>query len=237
MGKLDGRIAVVTGGSSGIGAGTARHLRDEGAEVCVTDVSPPREDGGLMYLEHDVSSADAWLRVRDLVVSEFGRVDVLVNNAGIFLPGMIADISLEVWHRTLAVNQTGILLGMQTFAGALEESGRGSIVNMSSYAGMQGHGTSVAYQAAKWAVRGMTRFAAREFAPRGIRVNAVVPGFIDTPMMAAGGDALRDTVVRRTPLGRLGEVADIAYAIGYLAGDESAFVTGTEIVLDGGMLA
>ncbi|GAA1280888.1 oxidoreductase [Planotetraspora silvatica] len=237
MGKLDGRVAVVTGGSSGIGAGAARHLRDEGAQVCITDVNAPDDGGGLMFLDHDVSSADAWRRVHDRVVAEFGRVDVLVNNAGIFLPGMIADISLEVWNRTLAVNQTGILLGMQTFADVLEESGRGSIVNMSSYAGMQGHGTSVGYQAAKWAVRGMTRFAAREFAPRGIRVNAVVPGFVDTPMMAAGGKELRDTVVRRTPLGRLGDVTDIAYAISYLSGDESAFVTGTEIVVDGGMLA
>jgi 3alpha(or 20beta)-hydroxysteroid dehydrogenase len=237
MGKLEGRVAVVTGGSSGIGAGTARHLRDEGARVCVTDLRAPADDDGLLFLEHDVSSADAWLRVRDRVLAELGQVDVLVNNAGIFLPGMIADIPLETWDRTLAVNQTGVLLGMRTFADALESSGHGSIVNMSSYAGMQGYGTSVAYQAAKWAVRGLTRFAAHEFAPRGIRVNAVVPGFIDTPMLAAGGQKLRETVVRRTPLGRLGDVTDIAHAIAYLASDESAFVTGTELVLDGGMLA
>jgi 3alpha(or 20beta)-hydroxysteroid dehydrogenase len=167
--------------------------------VCITDVNAPSDGDGLMFLEHDVSSADAWQRVHDRVLSEFGRVDVLVNNAGIFVPGMIADVPLEAWDRTLAINQTGILLGMRTFADALEASGHGSIVNMSSYAGMQGYGTSVAYQATKWAARGMTRFAAREFAPRGIRVNAVVPGFIDTPMMTAGGQRLRDTVVRRCP--------------------------------------
>lgn len=237
MGKLDGRVAIVTGGSSGIGAGTARHLRDEGAQVCITDVKAPADDAGFLFCDHDVSSADAWRRVHDQVLAAFGRVDILVNNAGVFHPGMIADIPLEVWDHTLAVNQTGVLLGMRTFADALEASCHGSIINLSSYAGMQGYGTSIAYQATKWAIRGMTRFAAHEFAGRGIRVNAVVPGFIDTPMMAAGGPKLRQSVIRRTPLARLGDVTDIAHAIAYLASDDSTFVTGTEIILDGGMLA
>jgi 3alpha(or 20beta)-hydroxysteroid dehydrogenase len=126
---------------------------------------------------------------------------------------------------------------MQALAGPLAAGGGGSIINLSSYAGMQGQGSSVAYQATKWAVRGMTRFAAREFAARNIRVNAVVPGFIDTPMVQAARQEVRDSAVGRTPLGRLGTVADVAAAITYLASDESAFITGTELIIDGGILA
>jgi 3alpha(or 20beta)-hydroxysteroid dehydrogenase len=233
---LAGKVAVVTGGASGIGAGAVQAMLAQGAQVCATDIATPAAPQ-YPLLEHDVSRMQDWQRVREHVLGEFGRVDILVNSAGIFREGMTSDISLSTWDRVVAVNQTGILLGMQVFADGLARDGGGSIVNLSSYAGMQGRGTSIAYQATKWAVRGMTRFAAHEFAARAIRVNAIAPGFIDTPMVRSATEQLRDSAVRRTPLRRLGTVADVAAAIVYLASDESAFVTGTEIVIDGGILA
>ncbi|HEX3792141.1 MAG TPA: SDR family oxidoreductase [Pseudonocardiaceae bacterium] len=235
-GRLAGKVAVVTGGASGIGKGAADLMRAEGAQVCVTDIVLP-DVATPEQITHDVSAEADWQRVHDHVLATFGRVDVLVNSAGIFREGMIADIPLDTWHRMVAVNQTGILLGMRTFADALARDGGGSIINLSSHAGMQGQGSSIAYQATKWAVRGMTRFAAREFAPRDIRVNAIVPGFIDTPMVQAATQRLRESAVRRTPLGRLGDVSDVAAAILYFASDDSGFVTGTELVVDGGILA
>jgi NAD(P)-dependent dehydrogenase (short-subunit alcohol dehydrogenase family) len=236
--RLDGKVAVISGGASGIGAAAAARLAAAGASVVVGDVvSPNTAADDARFVTLDVTSSDSWRELRETVLSAFGRVDVLINSAGIFRDGMTAEISATVWDRVVAVNQTGTFLGMQTFADSLASDGGGSIVNLSSYAGMQGHGTSIAYSATKWAVRGMTRFAAREFAPRGVRVNAIVPGFIDTPMVQAASQQLRDSAVRRTPLGRLGSVAEVAEAIAFLASDDSAFITGTEIVIDGGILA
>lgn len=151
MNRLAGKVAVVTGGASGIGAGAAELMAAKGAGVCRTDITVP--DSGPPVLRHDVASAEDWRRVHDHVIETFGRVDVLVNSAGIFLAGMVADVTVETWDRVVAVNQAGTLLGMQTFADALGRDGGGSIVNLSSYAGMRGHGTSVAYQATKFAIR------------------------------------------------------------------------------------
>jgi 3alpha(or 20beta)-hydroxysteroid dehydrogenase len=238
MTRLDGKVAIITGGASGIGDGAARLLRDHGAIVCVTDIrEPAAADRELHFLPHDVSSPADWQRVHDHVLGQFGRLDVLVNSAGIFREGLTADVSMPTWNDVIATNQTGTMLGMQTCADSLGRDGGGSIVNLSSYAGMQGRGTSIAYQASKWAVRGMTRFAAREFSGRNIRVNAIAPGFIDTPMVQAADQQLRDSAIRRTPLGRLGSAADVAQAILYLASDASAFITGTELVIDGGIMA
>lgn len=233
---MSGKVAVITGGASGIGAGTAETMRAEGGEVCVTDISAS-DDPASDVLHHDVSSRSDWQRVHDHVLERYGRVDALVNCAGIFAEGMVKDVTVETWDRIVAVNQTGTLLGMQAFAKALGQDGGGAIINLSSYAGMQGHGTSVAYQATKWAIRGMTRFAARELATSNVRVNAIVPGFIDTPMVQSATQQLRDSAVHRTPLGRLGGIDEVARAIVYLASDESSFITGTEIVIDGGLIA
>jgi 3alpha(or 20beta)-hydroxysteroid dehydrogenase len=237
MTGMAGKVVLVTGGASGIGAAAAERLRQSGARVCVSDLKAPAHETADMFVEHNVTSAEAWRLTHLAVLREFGRLDGLVNSAGIFRPGMIAEIAPDTWQEVIATNQTAVLLGMQTCADSLAEDGGGSIVNLSSHAGMQGQGTSVAYQAAKWAVRGMTRFAAREFASRGIRVNALVPGFIDTPMTRSAPPAQLDSLVRRIPISRLGTAAEAADAIHYLLSDESSYITGVELVIDGGLLA
>jgi 3alpha(or 20beta)-hydroxysteroid dehydrogenase len=237
MSRMEGKVVLVTGGASGIGAAAAHRLHESGARVCVSDIRAPDERATSMFVEHDVASADSWSAVVSTVQREFGRLDGLVNSAGIFRGGLIVDTSLETWEEVIGVNQTGILLGMQFCIDLLAGEDGGSIVNLSSYAGMQGHGTSIAYQAAKWAVRGMTRFAAREFAPRGVRVNALAPGFIDTPMVRAAPAEQVEFMRSRVPLRRLGTATEAAEAIQYLLSDESSYVTGVELPVDGGLLA
>jgi NAD(P)-dependent dehydrogenase (short-subunit alcohol dehydrogenase family) len=234
---MDGKVILVTGGASGIGAAAVTRFREVGATVFVSDVRDPEDLSADLFVEHDVASPEGWDHVLTRIRERSGRLDGLVNSAGIFRAGMIADIELDTWHQLLAVNQTGILLGMRACIELLSEDGGGSIVNLSSYAGMQGHGTSVAYQATKWAVRGMTRFAAREFASRGVRVNALAPGFIDTPMVRAGPPELIESINARVPLRRLGTAAETAEAIRFLISDESAYITGVELPIDGGLLA
>jgi 3alpha(or 20beta)-hydroxysteroid dehydrogenase len=189
MPDMQDKVVLVTGGASGIGAAAAERLTEAGATVYVSDIRAPEKATAELFISHDVSSAEGWGLAVSTIRERSGRLDGLVNSAGIFRAGMVADIPLETWQQILEVNQTGILLGMQASIDLLTENGGGAIVNLSSYAGMQGHGTSIAYQATKWAVRGMTRFAAREFASRGVRVNALAPGFIDTPMVSAHAEA------------------------------------------------
>jgi 3alpha(or 20beta)-hydroxysteroid dehydrogenase len=207
MGKLDGRVALVTGGARGQGAAEARLFASEGAHVYVTDVladegGKTAADIGGTFVAHDVTSQEQWGAVVDQVVREHGRLDVLVNNAGVLLWATMTQTSLEDWHRLVAINQTGVFLGMQAVATQMISQRSGSIINISSIGGLRGSGVCFAYGATKWAVRGMTKGAAQELGPHGIRVNSIHPGIIDTPMMQTGSKYSLDDLAKAVPIGR-----------------------------------
>jgi NAD(P)-dependent dehydrogenase (short-subunit alcohol dehydrogenase family) len=249
MKRLEGRVALVTGAASGIGAATARRLADEGAAVMLTDIADGAgekvtqdiaNDGARVgYLHHDVSSEHDWETAVSATLESFGRLDILVNNAGLGDLAAIEDTTLEDWHRTIAIDQTGVFLGMKTAAAALKESGHGSVINISSIFGTSGgFGTSPAYHAAKGAVRTLSKNIALHWATDGVRVNSIHPGFIDTPILdQAKGTAFEQTMLDMTPMGRLGRPEEIAAGVAYLASDDAAFVTGTERYIDGGFVA
>jgi NAD(P)-dependent dehydrogenase (short-subunit alcohol dehydrogenase family) len=249
MKRLEGRVALVTGAASGIGAATARRLADEGAAVMLTDIADGAgekvtqdiaNDGARVgYLHHDVSSEHDWETAVSATLESFGRLDILVNNAGLGDLAAIEDTTLEDWHRTIAIDQTGVFLGMKTAAAALKESGHGSVINISSIFGTSGgFGTSTDYHAAKGAVRTMTKNVALHWAQDGIRVNSVHPGFIDTPLLdQARGTPFEQTMIDLTPMGRLGFPDEVAASIAFLAGDDASFVTGAELYVDGGYIA
>lgn len=242
-GRLMDKVALITGGARGQGAAEARLFAAEGATVVITDVL---DDEGqatadalgdpVRYLHQDVTRPDEWQRVVDAVVAAHGRIDVLVNNAGIFLVKTMNDTSLEEWERVVAVNQTGVFLGMKTVSGPMKDAGSGSIVNISSIAGMRSGANSHAYSATKWAVRGMSKSAAVELASHGIRVNSVHPGVIDTQMIDALGPQ-RNTIHERVPLGKLASPDAVARLVLFLASDESDYCTGHEYVVDGGLIS
>jgi 3alpha(or 20beta)-hydroxysteroid dehydrogenase len=245
MGKLNGKVAVITGGARGQGASEATLFAAEGARVVITDVLD--DDGATTaravngrYLHHDVTSEDDWTRVIDAVMAEHGRIDVLINNAGIYRPGRLASMSLDDYRQVIEVNQVGVFLGMRAVAAPMSAAQAGSIVNISSVAGLRGGGNAIAYTASKWAVRGMTKHAARELARYGIRVNSIHPGLIETAMLHqipgidAGG--LED-VVRSVPLRRVGEPGEVARLALFLASDDSSYSTGCEFIIDGGLTA
>jgi 3alpha(or 20beta)-hydroxysteroid dehydrogenase len=242
---LAGRVAVITGAARprGQGAAEARLFAERGATVVLTDVldeEGERTAGGIENAEYahlDVSSEEGWDALVSDVVDRHGRLDILVNNAGVARMGRLVNATLADWEFTLAVNQTGVFLGMRAAARAMIEAGNGgSIINISSVAGLEGLFGSMAYGASKWAVRGMTKIAAKELGKHQIRVNSIHPGFIDTDMLAQGGfdeDQL-ERMARSSPLGRIGTPEDIARTALHLAGDGSAWVTGQEFVVDGG---
>lgn len=247
MQRFTGRVAIVTGGASGIGAATAHRLANEGATVVITDIN----DGSAVvtqltdlgatatYLEHDVVNSEQWQHVVDTTIELYGRLDILVNNAGI---GDLLDIEqaeLDDWNRTIAIDQTSVFLGMKIAAPHLKASGHGSIINISSIFGISGgFGSSPAYHAAKGALRSLTKNVALLWAQQGIRVNSIHPGFIDTPILdQARGTPIEDMLTEVTPMGRLGRPEEIAAAVAYLASDDASFVTGSELVVDGGYLA
>lgn len=247
--RLAGRVALVTGAASGIGRATAVRLIAEGAAVLVTDVQEEMGEqavaemtqggGRAAFLRQDVTSEEDWAAAVEHAVARFGSLDILVNNAGMGDLKSIEDTTLEEWHRTVEIDQTGVFLGMRTAATALRASGHGSIVNISSIFGTSGgFGTSPAYHAAKGAVRTLTKNAALHWATEGIRVNSVHPGFILTPILEpTKGTPYWDMMVSLTPMGHLGEPEDIAAAVAYLASDDAKFVTGLELYVDGGYIA
>ncbi len=241
--RLSGKVAIVTGGANGIGAAICRRFAGEGARVLVTDV-----DGGAAAAlaeelgdaaDHsalDVTDEQEWERIVQWS-QEHGDADILVNNAGLFLAAPLADTSLADFKRVQEVNQVGVFLGMRTFAPAMAAAGGGSIINMSSIAGLIGGPLLTAYVASKWAVRGMTRTVAKEYAARGVRVNSIHPGQIDTEMHArqrAATPELVDRLVATIPMKRLGDAAEVADVALFLASDESSYVTGSEFSVDGG---
>ncbi len=264
MMRLTGRSALVTGAAQGIGAATARLMATEGASVIVADVQERegqavaeaiRAAGGRSaFVKLDVTDETSWRKASDVARTQFDGLDILVNNAGIILRGPSVEMSLDDWRAIEAVNIDGVFLGTRACAPLLRErasrwTGGSAIVNLSSIMGLVGAAMSGAYSMSKGAVRSYTKSLALELAPTKVRVNSVHPGFVDTDMavgakkffvdkgMAADGDAAHKMLVGRHPLGRLGTVDDIARAILFLASDDSAFITGSELVVDGGYTA
>jgi 3alpha(or 20beta)-hydroxysteroid dehydrogenase len=239
VGRVDGKVAVVTGGASGIGAAVATLLAAEGAGVVVADVD---DAGGAAVaaalgprarFEHlDVRDEGDWSRVVQTAAA-LGPLGVLVNAAGMVEWGGVVDMVEASFRRLLDVNTVGPFLGMQAVVPAMRAGGGGSIVNIASTSAMVGSPASIGYTASKWALRGMTKAAALELAPHGIRVNSVHPGVIDTPMSRAAGAHASG----KPPLGHVGDPLDVAYLVLYLASDEARYTTGAEHVVDGGRLA
>ncbi|UOE46132.1 glucose 1-dehydrogenase [Agromyces larvae] len=235
---LDGRIAIVTGGARGLGEAYARSLHAAGATVVIADVlddagaALAAELGDRARFAHlDVTDEDGWAAAVDGVVAEFGGVDVLVNNAGIANAAPIEHFSLAKWDAVIGVNLTGVFLGCRAVVPAMKAAGRGSIVNVSSVEGLRGSPHLHGYTASKFGVRGLTKSLAVELGADGIRVNSVHPGFIRTDMTTRIDPERLDI-----PLGRPGDPVDVAGAVVFLASDASSFVTGAELVVDGGMV-
>ena len=236
---LAGRVALVTGGARGIGAAYVRALHDAGARVVIGDIL---DDAGaalaaelgadVRYVHLDVTDEGEWAAAVEATVSAFGAVDVLVNNAGIANAAPIEHLSTEKWDTVIAVNLTGTFFGCRAVVPTMKAQGRGSIINISSVEGMRGSRGLHGYTAAKFGVRGLSQSLAVELGPSGIRVNSVHPGFIRTDMTSRIDPAHLDI-----PLGRPGEPGDLAGTIVFLASDASAFTSGAEFVVDGGMIA
>jgi 3alpha(or 20beta)-hydroxysteroid dehydrogenase len=232
MADLTGRVVVVTGAARGQGAAEASALRAAGATVVATDVLPFPEDDGRRL---DVTSPEEWTALADWLRETYGEVHGLVNNAGVAARERLPYVSLDAWDRTFAINVTGPMLGIQALAPLMPPGA--SIVNICSVAAVSGH-AAAAYTASKWALRGLTRSASLELGTtRGIRVNAVMPGLVDTPLMGSAPPAFFEAALHEIPLGRVGEVADIAPTIVFLVSDDAAYYNGAEIVIDGGMAA
>lgn len=240
MGLLNGKVAIVTGAAGGQGEAEARQFVAEGAQVVMTDVSDAAravaEELGpqALFVQHDVASELDWDDVVQATVERFGRVDILVNNAAVYNPQALQDTSPADFERHMRVNQTGAFLGMRAVTAPMARCGGGSIVNIGSGLGLSGTSGNFAYAATKWALRGMTRCAARDLAPLNIRVNAVLPGLVRTTMLDAREPALIEQVAATLPIKRLGLPEEIAKMVLFIASDTSAYMTGAEIVVDGG---
>ncbi len=243
MNRLDGKIALITGGALGMGAAEAALFVKAGAEVVITDIDAEKCEQtaksigpNCQFHAQDVTSEAEWSRVIEKIETDFGRLDVLVNNAGIFRVMGTEATTLDQWNELVAINQTGTFLGLRAVIPMMKRQRSGSIINISSIAGLAGAHRCPAYAATKWAVRGLTKSTAVELAPFGIRVNSVHPGLIDTRMM----DELEQTSEQldaRVPLGRQGSADDVAKTVLFLASDDSSYCTGHEYVVDGAMRA
>lgn len=249
MGRLARKVGLITGGAGGQGAAAARRFVDEGASVLIGDVNDTNgkalaaELGNAAVYQHlDVTSEDDWAAAVTRAVDAFGRLDVLVNNAGILHFSGLAETTLADYERVIRVNQIGTFLGMRSVIPAMTRAGGGSIVNVSSVEGLAGMPFLVAYTASKFAIRGMTKVAALELGDKGIRVNSVHPGMIDTDMIRSIFGDKADTVdfspvTRKVALKRLGQPTEVANLVVFLASDESSYCTGAEFVADGGATA
>jgi NAD(P)-dependent dehydrogenase (short-subunit alcohol dehydrogenase family) len=250
MAELENKVAVVTGAASGIGRSTALALAREGARVVVSDVDEAggketarlieQQGGEAIFVKTDVSDPGAVKALVDKAVETYGRLDVMVNNAGIGgESALLADYSLESWDRVIGINLSGVFYGMKYAIPAMLESDGGSIINVASILGQVGFATAPAYVAAKHGVLGLTKNAALEYSAQGVRVNAVGPGFIHTPMIEAleEDEATNQMLISMHPIGRLGRPEEVAELIVWLASDKASFVTGAYYPVDGGYLA
>ncbi|HET6736279.1 SDR family NAD(P)-dependent oxidoreductase [Mycobacterium sp.] len=238
---LNGKVALVTGGASGIGQATARALTQAGATVYVADLDTGAakttadalgDRAASVYL--DVTDADSWTDAVGQAAAGSGSISVLVNNAGIFTPGGLEAVDSTDFRKTFEVNALGVFLGMKAVADTMRSAGGGSIVNVSSSAGLVGVKDAIAYSASKWAVRGLTRSAALDLAPYSIRVNSVHPGLIDTPIFTGFPREALDAMTAALPQPRLGRPEEVAAVIAFLASDAASFCTGSEYTVDGG---
>ena len=245
--RLENKVAIISGGSRGMGAFEATLFVKEGAKVIIGDV---RDEEGrdlakhigsnAVYMHLDVTSERDWAAVVKEATDRYGKLDILVNNAGVSARGTIEETSVDDWDRVMGINSKGVFLGTRAAIPEMRKSGGGSIINISSQLGLVGMAeSSPQYQSSKGAVRIFTKSAAIQYAPEGIRVNSVHPGPIVTPMTEArrSDSAVQQVMVSRIPLGRYGESKDVAYGVLYLASDEASFVTGSELVIDGGWTA
>ena len=245
--RLENKVAIISGGSRGMGAFEAALFVQEGAKVIIGDV---RDEEGrdlakhigsnAVYMHLDVTSERDWAAVVKEATDRYGKLDILVNNAGVSARGTIEETSVDDWDRVMGINSKGVFLGTRAAIPDMRKSGGGSIINISSQLGLVGMAeSSPQYQSSKGAVRIFTKSAAIQYAPEGIRVNSVHPGPIVTPMTEArrSDSAVQRVMVSRIPLGRYGESKDVAYGVLYLASDEASFVTGSELVIDGGWTA
>ena len=252
MGRLEGKTALVTGAASGIGLQTSIRLAEEGARVMMTDINleeglqqAEKLDANATFLKLDITEEEEWISILDETVKRFDRLDILVNSAGMVLIADVEQITLEDWRKVHAVNLDGTFLGCKHGVRVMKEFGAGSIINLSSVSGMIGGFNLAAYNSSKGAVRMLTKSVALHCARAGygIRCNSIHPTFIETPMLESmirdspDPEKARQTLVRQVPLRRIGKPDDVANMIVYLASDESTFVTGTEMVIDGGVIA
>ena len=252
MGRLEGKTALVTGAASGIGLQTSIRLAEEGARVMMTDINleeglqqAEKPGANATFLKLDITEEEEWISVLGETVKRFGRLDILVNSAGMVLIADVEQITLEDWRKVHAVNLDGTFLGCKHGVRVMKEFGAGSIINLSSVSGMIGGFNLAAYNSSKGAVRMLTKSVALHCARAGygIRCNSIHPTFIETPMLESmirdspDPEKARQTLVRQVPLRRIGKPDDVANMIVYLASDESTFVTGTEMVIDGGVIA
>ena len=236
---LADRVVIITGSSQGQGAVEARHFADLGAKVIMADVSDAEgqalaDEIGATYRHVDISQASDWDALMKQVMADHGRLDVLVNNAAVYWTATIEDESVESFDRLIGINLRGTFLGIKSAIAPMRATGGGSIVNIASIAGVRGFQMHGAYGSSKWAIRGLTKTAAAELGPDGIRVNVVVPGAIDSPMAWSGGPKPDDGAFDHLPLGRVGESEEIAALVAFLASDASGYITGTEVIIDGG---
>jgi NAD(P)-dependent dehydrogenase (short-subunit alcohol dehydrogenase family) len=246
--KLQGKVAIVTGAAVGIGRAVAELFAKEGAKVVLTDIKEKEgmeaaksingHSGEALFIRHDVSKEDEWIRVVNETMEKYGTIDILVNNAGVYYICPLAETTLEKWNWLMGINVTGVFLGMKHVLPIMAKNRKGSVINLSSVAGLGGAAGHCLYGASKGAVRIMTKDAAVEYGPFNVRINSVHPAYIHTAMAEYGAEQAKTDVEKlgeNYPLGRIGKPEEVAKACLFLASDDSSFITGEEMVIDGGM--